>query len=87
MAGRGTLVGELAGKQRAAPAFPSGHCPPEPEGWLQAQMNARKWSSSPGISSLWVSPARGWTEGLLVQTKDSPLLLAAGPGVPSLGLW
>ena len=44
-------------------------------------MNARKWSSSPGISSLWVSPAWEWTEGPLVQPKDSPLfLLPIGPG-------
>lgn len=50
-------------------------------------MNARKWSSSRGISSLWVSPAGQWTERPLVQPKDSPLLLLpAGPGgVPSLG--
>lgn len=79
--------GELAGKQRAALIFPSGHCPAKPEGRLQAQMNARKWSSSPGISSLWVSPVREWTEG----PYSSPGIALycycpQGPGVWSLGV-
>lgn len=59
VAGRGTLAGGLAGRQRAALRFPSGHCSPKPEGQPQAEMNAWKCSSSPEMSSLWISPAGG----------------------------